>query len=207
MFPQKWKCKDTVFLCIFHLLSSVCLVHSLLYSCNCIDIYIYIHKYRYTHTYIYTHVYLYNIRMHTIGVLDLFSLFGMMVSIFWQGWHRMRDRWHVRDRVTWILERKNYIISISYLYHIYIISIPSHFFSFYIIWIPLFCNGKRKNVIWIPGLMLNMDPRPRIHLNWRSMEATFCESCGVKCKMCHSDMMTVCWRTLQRAIWAARKIS
>ena len=57
--------------------------------------------------------------MHTIGVLDLFSLFGMMVSIFWQGWHRMRDRWHVRDRVTWILERK----TISYLYHIYIISI------------------------------------------------------------------------------------
>ena len=70
--------------------------------------------------------------MHTIGVLDLFSLFGMMVSIFWQGWHRMRDRWHVRDRVTWILERKNYIISISYLYHIYIISI-SYLYHIYTI--------------------------------------------------------------------------
>jgi hypothetical protein len=85
MFPQKWKCKDTVFFIYCHpfVLFIVYYIHVIVL----IYIYIYIHKYRYTRTYIYiyTHVYLYNIRMHTIGVLYLFSLFGMMVSIFWQG--------------------------------------------------------------------------------------------------------------------------
>ena len=156
-------------------------------------------------------IYLYNIRMHTIGVLYLFSLFGMMVSIVWQGWHRMRDRWHVRDRVTWILERKNYIyisylyiISISYLYHIYTISLLLNLYHLNPPFLQWTTEFESQVWCWIWTLSI---PQPRIHLNWRSMEATFCESCGVKCKMCHSDMMTVCWRTLQRAIWAACKIS